>query len=74
MTVGIPDTAMPAFGLVPEEDRWAIAFYLFTLRTPPCEGARPSVELAALSVSTDVDLIRRFGEEKLGCLRLSAAP
>ncbi len=66
---GIPGSTMPGFDLLPDEDRWAIAFSLFTQRQPRCDGAAPKLALPALATATDGELISRYGVEKLGCLR-----
>lgn len=67
---GIPGTAMPPFPGLGEEDRWALAFFLPTLRLPPCEGAPPEgASLEILATSSDGGLAQRYGETSLACLR-----
>lgn len=69
VSLGVSGTAMPEFSALSEADRWAAAFYLFTLRQPPCAKEPPRVELELLSRSTDEELVKRFGAEHLACLR-----
>ncbi len=71
---GLPGSTMPSYELLSEEDRWAIAFYLFTQREPACEGPAPSVGLEVLARRTDHELIRQYGRGVLGCLRGLRAP
>lgn len=66
---GIGGTAMVGFPQLSEEERWALAFYLPTLRLPDCDGEPPAVSLEELATSTDEDLIARHGEDQLACLR-----
>ncbi|WP_224364321.1 cytochrome c/FTR1 family iron permease [Hyalangium versicolor] len=69
ISFGVPGTAMPGFPTLSEEQRWSLAFYLFTLRQPPCEGTPPSVSLERLATATDPDLVAEHGEKNLACLR-----
>ncbi|MBU8896165.1 cytochrome C [Corallococcus sp. H22C18031201] len=66
---GVPGTAMPAYPTLSEDERWSMAFFLFTLRQPPCEGAPPSISLERLANSTDTQLARQYGEKNVACLR-----
>jgi high-affinity iron transporter len=66
---GVPGTAMPAYPTLSEEERWSLAFFVFTLRLPACEGTPPRASLERLANSTDDDLVKAFGEEHLACLR-----
>jgi high-affinity iron transporter len=70
---GVLETAMPAFSTLSEEDRWHVAFYLFTLRQGPCEpAARAGVKplpVDALARASDNELVARAGEKALPCLR-----
>ncbi len=66
---GVPGTAMPGFPTLSEEERWSLAFYLFTLRQPPCEGTPPRVSLERLATATDPELAQEYGEQHLACLR-----
>lgn len=71
VTYGIYDTAMPAFPTLSARDRWAVAFYIFTLRPAVCRPgpASPAVSLAELARATDNALVGRYGEPALACLR-----
>jgi high-affinity iron transporter len=69
MSLGVSGTPMPEFATLPEADRWAVAFYIFTLRQPPCSGEPPRAELELLSRSTDAELVKQFGAGHLACLR-----
>ncbi|WAM24973.1 cytochrome c/FTR1 family iron permease [Myxococcus sp. NMCA1] len=66
---GVPGTAMPAYPTLSEEERWSLAFYVFTMRLPECEGTPPRVSLERLANATDADLVKEFGQENLACLR-----
>lgn len=69
ISFGVPGTAMPGFPTLSEEERWSLAFYVFTLRQPPCEGSAPSVSLERLATATDPELVAEHGEKNLACLR-----
>ncbi|MCY1020463.1 cytochrome c/FTR1 family iron permease [Pyxidicoccus sp. MSG2] len=66
---GVPGTSMPSYPTLSEEERWSLAFFVFTLRQPPCEGTPPSASLERLANSTDDDLVKEYGQEHLACLR-----
>ncbi|KFE63073.1 cytochrome c/FTR1 family iron permease [Hyalangium minutum] len=69
ISFGVPGTAMPGFPTLSEEERWSLAFYLFTLRQPPCEGTPPTVSLERLATATDPEMAAEHGEKNLACLR-----
>lgn len=71
VTHGIPGTAMRPFaGALSQDDRWAVAFYVFTLRQPACASAVPKpAPLAEVAALSDNDLAARFGEAEVPCLR-----
>lgn len=66
---GVPGTAMPAYPTLSEEERWSLAFFVFTMRQPPCDGTPPKASLEKLANATDDDLVKEFGPEHLACLR-----
>lgn len=66
---GVPGTPMPGFPTLSEEERWAVAFFLVTLRQPACEGTAPRVSLESLANGTDPELSKAWGAEHLPCLR-----
>ncbi|MBL8910507.1 MAG: FTR1 family protein [Archangium sp.] len=66
---GIPGTAMVGFQALPEDTRWAQAFYVFTLRQSACDHVPPQVNIAELATSTDVELAAKYGENEIACLR-----
>jgi high-affinity iron transporter len=66
---GVPGTPMPGFPTLSEEQRWSLAFYVFTLRQPPCEGTPPGLSLERLATATDPQLVAEHGEKSLACLR-----
>lgn len=66
---GVPGTPMPGYPTLSEDERWAVAFYVFTLRQPACEGTPPRVSLEKLANTTDPELVREHGEDTLACLR-----
>jgi high-affinity iron transporter len=65
---GVKGTAMAPFGL-DERQRWALAFYLFTLRQPLCNHSPPRLPLDELANGTDDDLGARVGRQEIACLR-----
>jgi high-affinity iron transporter len=69
LTFGIGGTQMPAFSVLKDDERWAIAFYLFTLRQPPCDHKPPRASLERLAISTDSQLASAFGAKEVACLR-----
>jgi high-affinity iron transporter len=69
LSFGVTGTAMPGFPTLSEEERWAVAFYVFTLRQPECEGNPPRASLEKLANSTDPELVQAHGQEHLACLR-----
>lgn len=69
MTFGVSGTPMPAYVTLTEDERWALAFYVFTLRQPPCDQNPPRVSLEALATSTDAALAQQHGEKAVACLR-----
>jgi high-affinity iron transporter len=68
---GVKGTAMVPFDALDEKDRWALAFYVFTLRQPPCDHAAVRMHLDELANSTDADLGTRAGDREVACLRRS---
>lgn len=69
---GIPRTAMVGFPHLSEEERWAVAFYVFTLRQPPCDSPVARAPVSKLSSNTDEQLAAELGEPALACLRRMA--
>lgn len=69
LAFGVPGTAMPGFGHLAPDTRWALAFHLFTLRQPPCTHTPPATTLETLATSTDAALAARFGAGEVACLR-----
>jgi len=69
VSFGVRGTAMPEFPTLSQEDRWAVAFYTMSVRQPACaeRGARPA--LAERALADDNQLVARFGEPALPCLR-----
>lgn len=68
-TFGIQGTGMPGFPQLSDEERWAQAFHIFTLRQPPCTTKPPAASLAELATSTDEQLATKYGPEAVACLR-----
>jgi high-affinity iron transporter len=67
---GIPNTPMPPFPQLSDEDRWAVAFYVFSLRQPACEAApKSALGLEALATTSDAVLGERYGNKALACYR-----
>src|SRR5260370_23650779 len=69
ITFGVSGTALPSFSVLPEDDRWALAFFIFTLRQPPCDHQPPKASMEQLATATDAQLASKFGEGQLPCLR-----
>lgn len=69
ITFGVTGTGMPAYDVLPEKERWTLAFYLFTLRQPACEGAPPAASLESLASGTDKELAAAHGAGNVACLR-----
>lgn len=69
LTFGLANTPMPSFSVMSEQERWDLAFYVFTLRQPPCTRAPPRASLEELATSSDAQLAARYGAEALACLR-----
>ncbi len=68
---GVSGTAMPSFTALSEADRWAVAFYVFTLRSTGCDHQPPAVTLRELAGATDAALSKVYSDGELACLRLS---
>jgi high-affinity iron transporter len=69
LTFGVTGTSMPSYSTLTEDDRWALAFFLFTLRQPPCDHQPPRASLERLAISSDPQLASQFGAKELACLR-----
>ncbi len=70
LTFGITGTAMPAYASLDEDDRWALAFFLFTFRQPPCDdGKAPPSGVETLATSTDATLREKHSAREVACLR-----
>jgi high-affinity iron transporter len=66
---GVRGTAMAPFASLDEKERWDLAFYLFTLRQPPCDHAPARLTLDVLANRSDGDLVRSHGASEVACLR-----
>jgi len=69
LALGVEGTAMPAFPTFSEDERWALSFYLLTLRQPACTHTPPSASLEVLANATDKELAQSFGAAEVPCLR-----
>ena len=69
LSFGVTGTAMPSFSMVEEKDRWDLAFFIFTLRQPPCDHAPSVLSLETLATSNDADLANRSNAGEVSCLR-----
>jgi high-affinity iron transporter len=69
LTFGINGTSMPAFDVLNEDERWALAFYIFTLRQPPCDHKPARASLETVATSNDSKLASTFGAKEVACLR-----
>ena len=67
---GITGTGMPPFAQrLTDDERWAIAFYVFALTQPPCLGVAPRASWETLAASTNGQLAASFGPQAVACLR-----
>jgi high-affinity iron transporter len=66
---GVNGTAMAPMTALDEKQRWALAFYVFSLRQPACDHAPPAVTLDRLANLTDEELAKSVGAGDLACLR-----
>jgi len=69
MTLGVEGTAMPAFSVLNDTERWELAFYIFALRQPPCEVKAPRSTLEKLANITDAALGKQYTPREVACLR-----
>ncbi len=68
-TFGVKGTAMVPFTQLSEDDRWALAFFAFTFRQPPCDHSPPAATLQELAQSTDDELAAKYTQAEVACLR-----
>jgi len=66
---GVKGTAMVPFDAFDEKQRWALAFYVFTLRQPPCDHAAIRMHLDELANRTDAELGAQTDAREVACLR-----
>jgi high-affinity iron transporter len=66
---GVRGTSMAPFAGIPEADRWALAFYVFTLRQPACDHAPAQASLDDLANRNDDELARSIGAAEVACAR-----
>jgi high-affinity iron transporter len=70
VSFGVNGTAMAGYKeALNEDDRWALSFFLLTLRHPGCDEDPPAVTLEQLSTATDDELAAQFGAHNVPCLR-----
>jgi len=69
LTFGATGTSMPSYSTLSEDDRWTLAFFIFTMRQPPCDHKPARSSLERLSISSDPQLVAQFGAKELACLR-----
>lgn len=70
-TFGISGTPMPAFSALSDGDRWNLAFFVFSLRQPPCAEPRATsrARLDELATMNDEALGQLHGAAHVACLR-----
>jgi high-affinity iron transporter len=68
---GVQGTAMAPNAGLDDKQRWALAFYLFTLRQPPCDHVPPRTSLDELANRSDGELAKSIGPGDVACLRRS---
>lgn len=69
ITYGIDKTGMAPFTALSDDQRWALAFFVFTHRQPECSHPPPKVSLEELATSTDGQLTEKYGAAEVACLR-----
>jgi high-affinity iron transporter len=69
LALGVEGTAMPAYPTLSEDERWAVSFFLLTLRQPECHHQPPRASLELLANATDAELAAAFGAAEVPCLR-----
>jgi high-affinity iron transporter len=69
LALGVEGTAMPSFPTFSEDERWALSFYLLTLRQPACTHQPPRASLEFLANATDAELAQAYGPAEVPCLR-----
>lgn len=69
LSSGIPGTAMPAFPTLTEDERWSLAFYLFSFSRPACTVPVPHASLETLAIQNDEELTKHYGAQGVDCLR-----
>src|SRR5579859_2103283 len=70
---GVKGTAMAPMTNLDEAQRWALAFYVFTLRQPACDHAPPGVALDELANRSDGELAGAHGAGEVACLQIGRA-
>ncbi len=68
-TFGVRGTAMVPFAALSDDERWALAFHVFTLHQLACDHDPPVVPLNELAQSTDRELAAKYGLAEVPCLR-----
>ncbi len=71
---GLKGTAMAPFPQLTDDERWAVAFLLFSFRQADCVGEPPRATLEQLATSTDGQLGAAFGPGAVACLRKQPPP
>jgi high-affinity iron transporter len=66
---GVKGTAMLPFDTLDDKQRWALAFYVFSLRQPACDHTPPRVSLDDLANRSDDELAATAGAREVACLR-----
>jgi high-affinity iron transporter len=71
VTFGVRGTAMAPFVWLSDEERWALGFYVVSLRHLACHGETPAAPLESLANRTDAELLAIYGPDAVACLRRS---
>jgi high-affinity iron transporter len=72
---GVVGTGMPSFaGVLTEDERWALAFFVLTLPQPPCRGEPAPASLEQRATLTNPQLAKVFGDDAVACLRRKVPP
>lgn len=63
LTFGIDKTAMPSFANLSEEDRWALASYVFSFRTQVPNAGQPQISWQKAMSMTDIEIVNYFKKQ-----------
>lgn len=75
VSFGVTGTAMPSFSsALDEKDRWALAFFVVSMRHKDCGQKPPRASLEKLATSSDEQLAADYEQDEIACLRTVLPP